>query len=217
MERADWHTYPGADQALRADARPAPRPARRSPPSCRTSGGASASRTASTACRGSSTSAPPPAGLRMLSVEPLLEDLGALDLAGIGWVIVGGESGPGARPMEPDWVALDPRPVPGRGRPVLLQAVGRRPQGAGRPRARRPDARRGARSAGAGVEQPATSKQQTASRGVPHELLILPDRRSSDASQVSIFRLVSYWLWLCRDLDCPASDRSRSAGASNGA
>ena len=45
-----------------------------------------------------------PAGLRMLSVEPLLEDLGPLDLSGIGWVIAGGESGPGARPMEADWV-----------------------------------------------------------------------------------------------------------------
>jgi protein gp37 len=45
-----------------------------------------------------------PAGLRMLSVEPLLEDLGALDLTGIGWVILGGESGPGARRMEPEWV-----------------------------------------------------------------------------------------------------------------
>ncbi|MGC8641169.1 MAG: DUF5131 family protein [Isosphaeraceae bacterium] len=45
-----------------------------------------------------------PAGLRMLSVEPLLEDLGPLDLSEIGWVIVGGESGPKARPMQPDWV-----------------------------------------------------------------------------------------------------------------
>jgi protein gp37 len=44
------------------------------------------------------------AGLRMLSVEPLLEDLGPLDLRGIGWVILGGESGHGARPLEPDWV-----------------------------------------------------------------------------------------------------------------
>jgi protein gp37 len=40
----------------------------------------------------------------MLSVEPLLEDLGALDLSGIGWVILGGESGHGARPMHADWV-----------------------------------------------------------------------------------------------------------------
>ncbi len=45
-----------------------------------------------------------PAGLRMLSVEPLLEDLGEVDLTGIGWVILGGESGPGARPMEAGWV-----------------------------------------------------------------------------------------------------------------
>lgn len=39
-----------------------------------------------------------------LSVEPLLEDLGRLDLRGIHWVIVGGESGPGARPIEASWV-----------------------------------------------------------------------------------------------------------------
>ncbi len=45
-----------------------------------------------------------PAGLRMLSVEPLLEDLGPLDLTGIGWVILGGESGPGARPLKEEWV-----------------------------------------------------------------------------------------------------------------
>jgi protein gp37 len=45
-----------------------------------------------------------PAGVRFLSIEPLLEDLGTLDLRGIDWVIVGGESGPRARPMQPDWV-----------------------------------------------------------------------------------------------------------------
>ncbi len=45
-----------------------------------------------------------PASVRFLSVEPLLEDLGALDLSGIDWVIVGGESGPGARRMEERWV-----------------------------------------------------------------------------------------------------------------
>jgi len=39
-----------------------------------------------------------------LSIEPLLEDLGTVDLRGIHWVIVGGESGPGARPMKPEWV-----------------------------------------------------------------------------------------------------------------
>lgn len=42
--------------------------------------------------------------VRFLSIEPLLEDLGQFDLSGIGWVIVGGESGPGARPMSPEWV-----------------------------------------------------------------------------------------------------------------
>ena len=45
-----------------------------------------------------------PARTRFLSVEPLLEDLGEIDLRGIDWVIVGGESGPGARPMEHEWV-----------------------------------------------------------------------------------------------------------------
>lgn len=45
-----------------------------------------------------------PARVRFLSVEPLLEDIGDLDLEGIHWVIVGGESGPGARPMEEAWV-----------------------------------------------------------------------------------------------------------------
>lgn len=39
-----------------------------------------------------------------LSIEPLLEDLGIIDLSGISWVIVGGESGPGARPMDESWV-----------------------------------------------------------------------------------------------------------------
>ncbi len=44
-----------------------------------------------------------PSRVRFLSVEPLLEDLGPLDLGGIDWVIVGGESGPDARPMWPEW------------------------------------------------------------------------------------------------------------------
>jgi protein gp37 len=41
--------------------------------------------------------------IRFLSLEPLLENLGTLDLNGIHWVIVGGESGPNARPMKPGW------------------------------------------------------------------------------------------------------------------
>jgi protein gp37 len=44
------------------------------------------------------------AAVRFLSIEPLLEDLGKIDLSGIHWVIVGGESGPGARPLEARWV-----------------------------------------------------------------------------------------------------------------
>ncbi len=44
------------------------------------------------------------ADTRFLSLEPLLEPLPDLSLDGIHWVIVGGESGPGARPMEPGWV-----------------------------------------------------------------------------------------------------------------
>jgi protein gp37 len=45
-----------------------------------------------------------PASKRFLSIEPLLEDLGEIDLREIDWVIVGGESGPKARPMAPEWV-----------------------------------------------------------------------------------------------------------------
>jgi protein gp37 len=44
------------------------------------------------------------ARVKFLSLEPLLGPLPALDLKGISWVIVGGESGPGARPMSPAWV-----------------------------------------------------------------------------------------------------------------
>lgn len=44
-----------------------------------------------------------PAAVRFLSLEPLLGPLPGLDLTRIGWVIVGGESGPGARPMAPEW------------------------------------------------------------------------------------------------------------------
>ena len=45
-----------------------------------------------------------PAQVRFLSIEPLLENLGPVDLRGIHWAIVGGESGPRARPMEKRWV-----------------------------------------------------------------------------------------------------------------
>jgi protein gp37 len=44
------------------------------------------------------------ARVKFLSIEPLLGPLGRIDLRGIDWVIVGGESGPGARPMAAEWV-----------------------------------------------------------------------------------------------------------------
>lgn len=45
-----------------------------------------------------------PAAIKFLSCEPLIGPLSNLDLDGIDWVIVGGESGPGHRPMDPEWV-----------------------------------------------------------------------------------------------------------------
>jgi protein gp37 len=44
------------------------------------------------------------ASVRFLSLEPLLAPMSSLPLGGISWVVVGGESGPGSRPMEADWV-----------------------------------------------------------------------------------------------------------------
>jgi protein gp37 len=45
-----------------------------------------------------------PASVRFLSLEPLLAPMPSLPLEGISWVVVGGESGPGCRPMKPEWV-----------------------------------------------------------------------------------------------------------------
>ncbi len=45
-----------------------------------------------------------PASIRFLSIEPLLDRVGSFDVSGISWIIVGGESGPGARRMEEEWV-----------------------------------------------------------------------------------------------------------------
>jgi protein gp37 len=44
------------------------------------------------------------ASIRFLSIEPLIAPVGKVSLTGIAWVIVGGESGYGARPMKPEWV-----------------------------------------------------------------------------------------------------------------
>lgn len=45
-----------------------------------------------------------PAAVRWVSAEPLIGPLDELDLSGIDWIVAGGESGPGARPMHPEWV-----------------------------------------------------------------------------------------------------------------
>lgn len=68
-----------------------------------------------------------PAAVRFLSLEPLIENLRTLNLEGIGWVIVGGESGPGARPCCLDWI----RPIVRQCReeciPVFVKQLGRVP------------------------------------------------------------------------------------------
>ena len=64
------------------------------------------------------------AKMRWLSVEPLLEDLGRFSLKGIGWVVVGGESGPGARPMEADWVRRIRRQCEEQGVPFFFKQWG---------------------------------------------------------------------------------------------
>jgi protein gp37 len=65
-----------------------------------------------------------PAKVRFLSVEPLLEDLGEIDLSGITWVIVGGESGPGARPMRREWVVSIRRQCREQGVPFFFKQWG---------------------------------------------------------------------------------------------
>jgi protein gp37 len=74
-----------------------------------------------------------PAALRFLSVEPLLEELGPLDLTGIGWVIVGGESGHHARSCSLAWIRAVVRQCDEQGVPVFVKQLGARPVGAGAP------------------------------------------------------------------------------------
>ena len=78
-----------------------------------------------------------PAALRFLSIEPLLEAIGVLDLTGISWVIVGGESGPRCRRMDPGWVREIRDQCQSAGVPFFFKQWGRYSQEAGRPRARR--------------------------------------------------------------------------------
>lgn len=65
-----------------------------------------------------------PAHVRMLSCEPLLEDLGEVDLTGIHWVIVGGESGSGARPMQADWVCSIRDQCKAANVPIFIKQMG---------------------------------------------------------------------------------------------
>jgi protein gp37 len=67
------------------------------------------------------------AGVRFLSIEPLLEDIGQLDLRGINWVIVGGESGPKARPFETDWAREVVQQCREQGVACFVKQLGRRP------------------------------------------------------------------------------------------
>lgn len=74
-----------------------------------------------------------PAAVRFLSCEPLIGALPDLNLDGIGWVITGGESGPGARPLDPDWVREIRDNCASRGVPFFhKQWGGRTPKAGGR-------------------------------------------------------------------------------------
>ena len=64
------------------------------------------------------------APVRFLSCEPLLSDLGELNLSGIDWVIVGGESGPKARPMKKEWVLNIKRQCEEQGVPFFFKQWG---------------------------------------------------------------------------------------------
>ena len=82
------------------------------------------------------------ASRKFISFEPLIGPVGKVDLRGIDWVIVGGESGPGARPMEEAWVLEIKRQTDAPRHSFLLQAMGRRVQEEARPLPRRPGVER---------------------------------------------------------------------------
>lgn len=65
-----------------------------------------------------------PTAVRFLSIEPLLEEIPMLDLGGIDWVIVGGESGPKSRPMNANWVRLIRRECKGQHVPFFFKQWG---------------------------------------------------------------------------------------------
>jgi protein gp37 len=67
-----------------------------------------------------------PAVVRFISAEPLLEDLGLIDLTGIGWVIAGGESGPHARPCSVEWIRSIVRQCQAAHIPAFCKQLGAR-------------------------------------------------------------------------------------------
>lgn len=67
------------------------------------------------------------AAIRFISFEPLLEHLGTLDLAGISWAIIGGESGPGARPFDLEWARDIIRQCDAQGVAVFVKQLGAHP------------------------------------------------------------------------------------------
>lgn len=68
-----------------------------------------------------------PAAVRFISIEPLLEDIGTLDLTGIHWVIVGGESGPEARPFDLQWARNIIAQCKAANVPCFVKQMGSRP------------------------------------------------------------------------------------------
>lgn len=115
-----------------------------------------------------------PAALRFLSLEPLLEDLGQLDLRGIDWVIVGGESGPGSRPCDLAWVRSIVAQCAAAGVPCFVKQLGVRPIDS---------------TYGAGVHAPEDRRSIAAADALgPHDhigfnLLLLRDRKGGDPAE----------------------------------
>lgn len=68
-----------------------------------------------------------PAAVRYVSFEPLLEDLGQVDLTGIAWAIIGGESGPRARPCHVEWVRSLVRQCKAAGCATWVKQLGANP------------------------------------------------------------------------------------------
>jgi protein gp37 len=68
-----------------------------------------------------------PGAVRFLSIEPLLEDLGEIDLTNIDWVIVGGESGRGARECNLDWIHSIVEQCSAQNVPCFVKQLGAKP------------------------------------------------------------------------------------------